>query len=1516
MSFERGGRADKEGNTYENGFLVRLFLRLINEKIQYVQVEPIEENSDYAEFIAVDYDGTRRYYQCKASNGDCDHWRFSDLRSYNIFSNAKKIVCSDTRNQYIFISPLGYAGLDSLCNRARTSSSPEDFVKYQLTANYQSYFKSIAENLQLDVNAAHNRAKLVDILARSYFETYGRSREEREDLETQIGYMFLGPAKAVRILLEQYANDNRQYGVKITAHDLLVYLENQKIKLRDICRDKRVLPQIQILNTVRWGSFSPINGVLFHRCATEQLIRDFESGSSLILHGRAGAGKSGCVEEFIQYLKQKGILYLAIKLDKEIPQKSADDYGKTLGLPQSPVYCLNALSPNKSCVLILDQLDSLRWTCTHSATALDVCKEMIRQAAEINREHGGRISILLVSRTFDLDTDPGLQALFADPKQKDGIKWSKISVGLLSDNEVQNIVGKPYPQMPHKLKKTLQIPSSLLVWSHLENNDKRNAVTSTFQLMEEWWSQIQNYCRHMSLDDRRVCDCKDTIVSLMDRQGKLTLPTAIFNDDKNVIAAFASNGLLVWNDKVIAFTHQSFLDYFLAQKTIAELYRGANLAQLYQPLKRQLPSLRYRFLMVLQTLFDSDTDIFIEQAKNILECNTIHYYFKCAVFEVIGQLEGEIAPGIFSLLKQYQVIPKWERFIFRTVYWGHLNFIQHYFDGRDQSWLDVNGIQLLGSIRDSAPDFVFACVRPYALQTQETDKKILSVLCWDVANDTDEMFALRLELLKKYPLEFQHSTVFWRPAHLPIKRLLKLMIGVLDTEELWANENLHLGDDDECANIARRNCSEIVQILFPHICFITQKLVCPGPYHYTVWENRPWEKHEYPHYAARKLVEFVKIALEEYVKQSPHEAFNNIVCSTKGTSIIAHELIMHTVYCLPDTFGTRVLQWLLKDFRNRIFVYTFDEKDYLSYTKKIIAKFSKSCDKQVLNQLEETIYKWNDDQKYVVERYRYRRKLNRESQYAPLYYAYWGHLQKELLPVIAQNRLSQKSQDLLKVLQRNDWICVPFYHAGIFSEHSVRSASPVEGKAEYLSDKTWLKIISTPEDKMKPLVEKRDRQGNPKIISSHLLVESLHSCARKKPDRFGKLALSFPENCFSGYIQAIFYGIADSVNDGLLIDHTVIYQLIQKYFQSSDVSVAFGVLHLIKLTAKEDWPEDILNIVTWLALHHPNPHKNTYTVQSEKDQENQTIDTIKNSSLNCVRGKALFTLAALIDKHPTWLYKAQKVVTDAADDTNDSVRFALPLLTSLFYQEKPAFARSIFQKLLTKDIRIIASQNSWYLMQHDFLSNSAYYRKLLMSACSSDVNDVAEHAAGQLCALVLLFNDVELLHWLKTHYLSHIQLEAICSEAVYCFQDESHRELSEIIIRYCVRATPKGLTALHRLFFDKYLDLERDSEFVLFLMASAQGAELSHTFLENLNTSSLRGREYAVYLRSITSAKQTSSDWYWGDESTFVDSVLRLLEDNLGDEEIIKMALDIWDELYEKDLFNIQQLSAMLNNLE
>lgn len=61
-------------------------------------------------------------------------------------------------------------------------------------------------------------------------------------MEDIIGYMFFGPSQTVRVLLEHYANDNHRYGVKITAAELLAYLEGQGVQLRDMRRDERVLP--------------------------------------------------------------------------------------------------------------------------------------------------------------------------------------------------------------------------------------------------------------------------------------------------------------------------------------------------------------------------------------------------------------------------------------------------------------------------------------------------------------------------------------------------------------------------------------------------------------------------------------------------------------------------------------------------------------------------------------------------------------------------------------------------------------------------------------------------------------------------------------------------------------------------------------------------------------------------------------------------------------------------------------------------------------------------------------------------------------------------------------------------------------------------------------------------------------------------------------------------------------------------------------------------------------------------
>ena len=46
MSLEPGGRSDKYGNEYENRFLTRLLLQLVNETVDSIIVEPLDEFSD------------------------------------------------------------------------------------------------------------------------------------------------------------------------------------------------------------------------------------------------------------------------------------------------------------------------------------------------------------------------------------------------------------------------------------------------------------------------------------------------------------------------------------------------------------------------------------------------------------------------------------------------------------------------------------------------------------------------------------------------------------------------------------------------------------------------------------------------------------------------------------------------------------------------------------------------------------------------------------------------------------------------------------------------------------------------------------------------------------------------------------------------------------------------------------------------------------------------------------------------------------------------------------------------------------------------------------------------------------------------------------------------------------------------------------------------------------------------------------------------------------------------------
>ena len=225
MGMEIGGRSDKRGNEYENRYLVKLLLRMVDEDLSSIVIEPVGENS--AEYIAETADGKRFYYQCKASNGVADHWRISDLKKYDVWKRAKEIILSDEVNCYCFVSPVPYDDIDEICYRARTNSSPKEFFEKQIKdKRHGSMVSKIASELELDLKQAKDKNEFVYILSHCYFELVPNGRDALLDLESLVGLYFTGDQRAARVQLGQFANSAERYGVTFNPADVVMYMRD------------------------------------------------------------------------------------------------------------------------------------------------------------------------------------------------------------------------------------------------------------------------------------------------------------------------------------------------------------------------------------------------------------------------------------------------------------------------------------------------------------------------------------------------------------------------------------------------------------------------------------------------------------------------------------------------------------------------------------------------------------------------------------------------------------------------------------------------------------------------------------------------------------------------------------------------------------------------------------------------------------------------------------------------------------------------------------------------------------------------------------------------------------------------------------------------------------------------------------------------------------------------------------------------------------------------------------------
>ena len=401
-----------------------------------VIIEALGADEIGTDILVTTFDGLKEHQQCKARNASKEYWNISDLKSKDIFSTWKIQLNRDNYRRVSLVSPMTCSFLFDLHDRAcNTSGKAEDFYSAQITKSskeFHKFYKSFCAEMDLDCDKDVDVLKSIDYLKRIFYKQISEY-ELQERINQNIQYLFSSEQKVVYNALLSFVVVEDILGEEITQSVLCDYFTNQGIVLRLKDGDKRIAPRINEINQEYRENFRTLQGGFIYREEFDDCIKVIENEKSAIISGSAGYGKSGCTEAILNYCEERKIPCIAIKLDRRIPHKNCEIWGKELGFPDSIAHSIHCISRNENAVIILDQLDALRWTQTNSSEALAVCMELIRQVQYLNFERKKKIITIVVCRTYDLENDNNINSLFKK-KENSESDWEIVKVEELKDD--------------------------------------------------------------------------------------------------------------------------------------------------------------------------------------------------------------------------------------------------------------------------------------------------------------------------------------------------------------------------------------------------------------------------------------------------------------------------------------------------------------------------------------------------------------------------------------------------------------------------------------------------------------------------------------------------------------------------------------------------------------------------------------------------------------------------------------------------------------------------------------------------------------------------------------------------------------------------------------------------------------------------------------------------------------------------------------------------------------------------
>ncbi len=261
MPNEPGGRADKQGNRYEIKWCVYQLLKVIEERIEYIEVESIGDDEVGVDLWVGKKDGSREGQQCKNRNGANETWTYGALNSKEILKKWKDQLDRSDDVSVSLVSPLAFSWLEDLVRRAKNSSEdPNAFFEYQIKGSDKGFVKfatQFSNALGFDIDDSEQVLKLINYLKRINYRQYPDS-EMKEIIRDKIGNLFyIEDEELIYDALVSYIVDGDVLAKKINSNEIRTYLGLREIRLKDIARDSKLIPKLRELNLEYKANFQP-----------------------------------------------------------------------------------------------------------------------------------------------------------------------------------------------------------------------------------------------------------------------------------------------------------------------------------------------------------------------------------------------------------------------------------------------------------------------------------------------------------------------------------------------------------------------------------------------------------------------------------------------------------------------------------------------------------------------------------------------------------------------------------------------------------------------------------------------------------------------------------------------------------------------------------------------------------------------------------------------------------------------------------------------------------------------------------------------------------------------------------------------------------------------------------------------------------------------------------------------------------------------------------------------------------